>query len=71
MWLNCSINAVEVRLKMEFKGTKKWMDVHNSKRMDVHNSKRMDVHNSNKEADGCSPQSKRVTNGGLGDNSAR
>ena len=63
MWLNCSINAVEVRLKMEFKGTKKWMDVHNSKRMDVHNS--------NKEADGCSPQSKRVTNGGLGDNSAR
>ena len=63
MWLNCSINALEVRLKMEFKGTKKWMDVHNSKRMDVHNS--------NKEADGCSPQSKRVTNGGLGDNSAR
>ena len=63
MWLNCSINALEVRLKIDFKGTKKWMDVHNSKRMDVHNS--------NKEADGCSPQSKRVTNGGLGDNSAR
>ena len=51
MWLNCSINAVEVRLKIDFKGTRNgWMfTIQSGWMFTIQTKKQMDVHHNPNE----------------------